>query len=58
MRYVGQWKIIPALLAVHSLTGCGMYVPDIQEFWGTPEDATFKVNKIAGQVVCELRQAV
>ena len=40
------------------LAGCGTYVPDIQEFWGAPSDAKFKVNKISGQVVCELRKAV
>jgi hypothetical protein len=40
------------------LAGCGTYVPDIQEFWGTPLDATYKVNKISAQVVCELRRAV
>jgi hypothetical protein len=45
------------LVAAH-LTACGTYVPDIQEFWGTPEDASIKVNKIAGQVVCELHRAV
>ncbi|MGA2891377.1 MAG: hypothetical protein ABSE22_00820 [Xanthobacteraceae bacterium] len=51
-------KIFLILAAAGGLSGCGTYVPDIQEFWGTPEDATFKVNKIAGQVVCELRRAV
>lgn len=40
------------------LTGCGTYVPEIEEFWGNHLDATYKVNKIAGQVVCELREAV
>jgi hypothetical protein len=40
------------------LAGCGTYVPDIQEFWGTPTDATFMVNKVSAQVVCELRRAV
>jgi hypothetical protein len=40
------------------LSGCGTYVPDIQEFWGTPEDARNKVDKISAQVVCELRRAV
>jgi hypothetical protein len=40
------------------LGACGMYVPEIEEFWGTPIDATIKVNKIAGQVVCELRKSV
>jgi hypothetical protein len=41
-----------------SLAGCGTHVPDIQEFWGTPQDATFMVNKVSAQVVCELRRAV
>lgn len=40
------------------LTGCGTVVPDIQEFWGTREDAAKKVTAISGQVVCELRRAV
>ena len=40
------------------LAGCGTYVPDLQEFWGTPTDATFMVNKVSAQVVCELRRAV
>jgi len=40
------------------LTGCGTYVPDIQEFWGTPDDTKHNVTKVAGQVVCELRRAV
>ncbi|MEA2839913.1 MAG: hypothetical protein QOF41_1243 [Methylobacteriaceae bacterium] len=40
------------------LSACGTYVPEIEEFWGTPNDATIKVNKISGQVVCELRRAV
>jgi hypothetical protein len=33
-------------------------VPDQQEFWGTPDDNSVKVNLIASQVVCELRRAV
>lgn len=45
-------------LAATCLTACGTYVPDIQEFWGAPKDATIKVNKIAGQVTCELHKAV
>lgn len=35
-----------------------MAVPEIQEFWGGPADAAFKVNAIAGQVKCELGRAV
>jgi hypothetical protein len=40
------------------LSACGTYVPEIQEFWGTSEDAKHNVTKVAGQVVCELRRAV
>jgi hypothetical protein len=40
------------------LASCGTYVPDIQEFWGTPDDTESKVSAISGQVVCELRRAV
>jgi hypothetical protein len=46
------------LTSIVFLSGCGLRVPDIQEFWGTPRDTTHKVNKIAAQVVCELRRAV
>ncbi|SEM54789.1 hypothetical protein [Bradyrhizobium sp. OK095] len=55
-----MFRIDRALLgsACLFLASCGTYVPDIQEFWGTTDDATYKVNKIAGQVVCELRRAV
>jgi hypothetical protein len=51
LSYVG-------VLVATWLSGCGTYVPDIQEFWGTPHDASIKVNKIAGQVTCELHKAV
>lgn len=59
------------LSALTLLSGCGTYVPDIEEFWGARSepgvpggdptvrgDATFIVNKIAGQVACELARAV
>ncbi len=48
------------LLAVVTLflASCGTYVPEIEEFWGTPQDTNVKVTQIAGQVVCELRKAV
>ena len=29
------------------LTGCGTYVPDIQEFWGTPDDTGRAVAMLA-----------
>jgi hypothetical protein len=52
--------VCPVLLAAITLllAGCGTYVPDIQEFWGTPDDTNKKVSAVTGQVVCELRRAV
>jgi hypothetical protein len=47
-----------AVLLSLKLGGCGILVPEIEEFWGTRTDAAFKVNKISSQVVCELRRAV
>jgi hypothetical protein len=40
------------------LGGCGLAVPDHQEFWGTSSDVQDRVNNIANQVRCELRQSV
>jgi hypothetical protein len=62
----GTSKTIRALslFALTLLAGCGTYVPEIEEFWGARSepgvrgDATFIVNKIAGQVACELARAV
>ncbi|MHC2332848.1 hypothetical protein [Bradyrhizobium sp. USDA 4454] len=48
---------ILALVGI-AVSGCGTIVPDIQEFWGTPNDAADKVEQISAQVVCELRRAV
>ncbi len=39
------------------LGGCGTTVPEIEEFWGTPDDTQIRVNAIAGQVDCELRES-
>jgi hypothetical protein len=46
------------LASAISIGSCGLAVPEVQEFWGTSRDTDVKVNKIAGQVVCELRKAV
>jgi hypothetical protein len=42
----------------HALCGCGSFVPEIEEFWAGPTDVAIKVNAIAAQVKCELREAV
>lgn len=41
-----------------AVSGCGRHVPEIQEFWGTPDDTQVRVNAIAGQVDCELREGM
>jgi hypothetical protein len=51
-------KIGLLLATAVAIGGCGSLVPEIEEFWATPGDASIKVNKISGQVVCELRRAV
>jgi outer membrane murein-binding lipoprotein Lpp len=53
-----QRGVLLTVLGACLLGGCGTYVPDIQEFWGTANDAQIKVNAIASQVQCELGQAV
>jgi hypothetical protein len=40
------------------IAGCGFVVPEIQEFWASPGDTSIKVNAIASQVQCELRESV
>ena len=46
------------LLASIELSGCGTYVPEIEEFWGSPDDVSIKVNAITSQVKCELGESV
>jgi hypothetical protein len=47
------------IMMVSSILGaCGRYVPEVQEFWGDENDASINVNNIAGQVACELGQAL
>jgi hypothetical protein len=47
-------------IALVSLSGCGLptHTPDLQEFWGTSEDANKKVKLVVKQVKCELTRAV
>jgi hypothetical protein len=57
MSTVHVGTAIPLAIAL-VLGGCGTLVPEIEEFWGNPADVSVKVNAIAGQVQCELREAV
>jgi hypothetical protein len=47
-----------ALMLSSALSGCGTYVPEMQEFWGNHADASVNVNNLTGQVACELGQAI
>jgi len=52
-------KMLLTVFAFGLLGGCGgTQVPEIQEFWGDANDTAIKVNAIAGQVKCELSEAV
>jgi hypothetical protein len=52
-HYTGTFVLVCTLL----LTGCGSGTPDIQEFWGTTDDADHQMQLIIQGVKCELRRA-
>jgi hypothetical protein len=51
--YAGTFVLVCTLL----LTGCGIGTPDIQEFWGTTDDADSQMQLIIKAAKCELRRA-
>lgn len=54
----GFFNIISTFsLLIVFLGGCGTYVPDVQEFWGSSDDVDTKVRMITHQVKCELQRA-
>jgi hypothetical protein len=58
MKYSMQYKMMSALCAFGVLSGCGTYVPDLQEFYQTPEEGRVLVQAIVSQVQCEVNNAV
>jgi hypothetical protein len=46
------------MLAACSLSSCGTYVPNIQEFYETPGDAARLINDIIENVKCEVKTSV
>jgi hypothetical protein len=50
--------IVLSLAGAHVLTGCGTYVPEIEDFPGRPADGTLLVNAIVQSVRCEAANAV
>lgn len=51
-------RSITALLFATSVGGCGLTVPDIQDFPGTPRDGQLLVQSIVTSVHCEIANAV
>ena len=43
---------------VAMISGCGAHVPEIQEFWGDKNQTEIRVNAIAWQVDCEIRESI
>src|SRR5262245_40518666 len=54
----GQFRAALILAVSCTLGACGFSVPEIEEFWGNPNDVSIKVNAITSQVKCELRESV
>ena len=46
------------LVIAFGLSGCGLYTPDVQEFWGSPGDAAYKKRAVIAQVTCEVQNAL
>jgi hypothetical protein len=55
---LGQFRPALVVLILCALCACGTFVPEIEEFWGSPDDVGIKVNAITSQVECELRESV
>ncbi len=58
MKGAGGRGILPIFAIACALSGCGAFVPEIEEFWSSPGDVSIKVNAIESQVKCELRESV
>ena len=55
--YIPRCAILFSTLCSLTISGCGTYTPDVQEFWGTPTDMDAKLGLIVEQVKCELTRA-
>jgi hypothetical protein len=58
MKYSIRYKMMSTVVAFGVLSGCGTYVPDLQEFYETPLDGQRMVMAIVEQVQCEVQNAV
>lgn len=51
-------RVIASLLIGMSVSACGTYVPNIQEFPGDTVDGQLFVQKIVQNINCEITEAV
>jgi hypothetical protein len=58
MKYSLKYKMLSTVFAFGVLSGCGTYVPEIQELPGSPDDGQLLVREIVRSVHCEVQQAI
>jgi hypothetical protein len=58
MKYSKKYKMISTMFAIGLLSGCGTYVPDLQEFYEAPHDVGPMVEAVVEQVQCEVQTGV
>ena len=51
-------KAITSCVAASFLTGCGLAVPDMQEFPHVKDDEKFEEAKLVGQIKCEIQTGI
>lgn len=49
---------VAAIMISTIVSGCGTSTPNIQEFWGSPQNASAMESNIAIQIACELGNAI
>jgi hypothetical protein len=58
MAYSTKFRIASAVFAFGLVSGCGTYVPEIQEFYQSPHVGRELIDPIVAQVECEVKGAV
>lgn len=58
MKYSLKYKMLSTMLVVSLLSGCGTYVPEIQEFYEAPHGVATMIDAIVNQVQCEVQTGV
>lgn len=58
MKYSIKYKMMSTVFAFGVLSGCGSYVPELQEFYETPINGRTMVQAIVEHVQCEVQNAI